>query len=79
MIAHMAFVRSDPRLDRRPVLMAMATVGVLPAFPTGGYAINFDIEKDIPYKETREYVDRALEAQQTYRDLYGKNLQSGPG
>jgi len=38
----------------------------------------FDIEKDIPYKETREYVDRALEAQKTYRDLYGKNLQHHP-
>ena len=36
---------------------------------------SFDIEKDIPYKETREYVDQALEAQKTYRDLYGKDLQ----
>ena len=39
----------------------------------------FDIEKDIPYKETREYVERALEAQKTYRELYGKNLQHHPG
>jgi soluble lytic murein transglycosylase len=38
----------------------------------------FDIKKDIPYKETREYVDRALEAQKTYRQLYGKNLQDRP-
>jgi soluble lytic murein transglycosylase len=38
----------------------------------------FDIKKDIPYKETREYVNRALEAQKTYQDLYGKNLQNGP-
>jgi soluble lytic murein transglycosylase len=38
----------------------------------------FDIKKDIPYKETRQYVDRALEAQKTYRDLYGKELQNGP-
>ena len=38
----------------------------------------FDIKKDIPYKETREYVDRALEAQKTYRELYGKNLQHRP-
>jgi soluble lytic murein transglycosylase len=38
----------------------------------------FDIEKDIPYKETRQYVNRALEAQKTYRDLYGKELQNGP-
>ena len=40
---------------------------------------NFDIEKDIPYKETRDYVNRALEAQKTYQDLYGKNLQHNPG
>jgi soluble lytic murein transglycosylase len=39
----------------------------------------FDIEKDIPYKETRQYVDRALEAQKTYQELYGKNLQHDPG
>ena len=39
----------------------------------------FDIEKDIPYKETRQYVNRALETQKTYRDLYGKNLQRDPG
>jgi soluble lytic murein transglycosylase len=38
----------------------------------------FDVEKDIPYKETRQYVDRALEAQKTYRQLYGKNLQHNP-
>ena len=34
----------------------------------------FDIAKDIPYKETRHYVNNALEARQTYRELYGKNL-----
>ncbi|CAN5115389.1 lytic transglycosylase domain-containing protein [soil metagenome] len=39
----------------------------------------FDIAKDIPYKETREYVDNALEARQTYQELYGKNLQHHPG
>ncbi|CAN5814870.1 lytic transglycosylase domain-containing protein [soil metagenome] len=35
----------------------------------------FDIEKDIPYKETREYVDRALETRQTYEELYGRDLR----
>jgi soluble lytic murein transglycosylase len=39
----------------------------------------FDIEKDIPYKETREYVERVLEAQKAYQDLYGKNLQRDAG
>jgi soluble lytic murein transglycosylase len=39
----------------------------------------FDIAKDIPYKETRQYVKNALEAKQTYQKLYGKNLQDNPG
>jgi soluble lytic murein transglycosylase len=34
----------------------------------------FDIAKDIPYKETRHYVNNALEAEQTYKELYGRNL-----
>ncbi len=34
----------------------------------------FDIRRDIPYKETRDYVQNVLEAQKTYRELYGKNL-----
>ena len=40
---------------------------------------NFDIAKDIPYKETREYVDNALEARQTYKELYGKDLRESGG
>jgi soluble lytic murein transglycosylase len=39
----------------------------------------FDIVKDIPFKETRKYVNRVLEAQETYQELYGKNLQHNPG
>ena len=34
----------------------------------------FDIERDIPYRETREYVDNVLEAREVYRDLYGSDL-----
>jgi soluble lytic murein transglycosylase len=34
----------------------------------------FDIAKDIPYKETREYVTNVLAARQTYQELYGRNL-----
>ena len=34
----------------------------------------FDVAKDIPFKETREYVDNVLEARQTYRELYGRDL-----
>ena len=34
----------------------------------------FDVGEDIPYEETREYVDNVLEARQTYEELYGRNL-----
>ena len=27
--------------------------------------------KDVPYKETREYIDKVLDAQEMYRELYG--------
>jgi len=35
----------------------------------------FDIAEDIPFKETREYVERSLEARQKYEELYGKDLR----
>jgi soluble lytic murein transglycosylase len=35
----------------------------------------FDIERDIPFQETREYVDSVLEAREVYRDLYGSDLK----
>ena len=34
----------------------------------------FDVARDIPYEETREYVEDALEARRTYRELYGREL-----
>jgi soluble lytic murein transglycosylase len=34
----------------------------------------FDVGEDIPFRETREYVDNVLEAQRTYEELYGRNL-----
>lgn len=34
----------------------------------------FDIEEDIPFRETRLYVDNVREARTVYRDLYGSNL-----
>ena len=40
---------------------------------------NFDIATDIPFRETREYVENSLEARQTYEELYGKDLSRAPG
>ena len=34
----------------------------------------FDVAEDIPYKETREYVEDVLEARRTYTELYGRDL-----
>ncbi len=39
----------------------------------------FDIARDIPFKETRDYVENSLEARQTYEDLYGEDLSREPG
>lgn len=35
----------------------------------------FDIARDIPFEETREYVERVLEARGRYEDLYGEDLR----
>jgi soluble lytic murein transglycosylase len=35
----------------------------------------FDVSRDIPFDETREYVNNVLEARETYRDLYGSDLE----
>ena len=57
---------------------------MLAAYNSGEGSVNawtsdegFDIETDIPYKETREYVEKVLEAQKTYQDLYGRDLREG--
>jgi soluble lytic murein transglycosylase len=38
----------------------------------------FDIERDIPFPETRDYVEEVLEARATYAELYGRNLDRSP-
>jgi soluble lytic murein transglycosylase len=35
--------------------------------------------KDIPYPETRAYVERVLEARRIYREEYGERLDATPG
>jgi len=34
----------------------------------------FDVRRDIPFAETRQYVDDVLEARKDYENLYGRNL-----
>lgn len=34
----------------------------------------FDIEQDIPFEETRNYVENVLEARDVYTELYGEDL-----
>ena len=38
----------------------------------------FDVAEDIPFRETRHYVENVLEAQQTYEELYGRDLYRNP-
>ena len=54
---------------------------MLAAYNSGESRVNgwisdegFDVGEDIPFKETRDYVHNVLEAQETYRELYGRNL-----
>jgi soluble lytic murein transglycosylase len=54
---------------------------MLAAYNSGESQVNawvseegFDIGEDIPFRETREYVENVLEARQTYEELYGRNL-----
>ena len=35
---------------------------------------DFDVAEDIPFEETREYVEEVSEARDTYAELYGRNL-----
>ncbi len=37
----------------------------------------FDIERDIPFEETRNYVENVLEARDVYTELYGEDLSGG--
>jgi soluble lytic murein transglycosylase len=39
----------------------------------------FDIEQDIPFAETRNYVESVLGARDTYMELYGRNLDRAQG
>ena len=38
----------------------------------------FDVARDIPFEETREYVEDVLEACDIYAELYGRNLDRNP-
>lgn len=39
----------------------------------------FDVSHDIPFAETRDYVQNVTESQRVYEDLYGENLDRRPG
>lgn len=39
----------------------------------------FDIARDIPFTETRDYVENSLKAEKAYEDLYGGDLARDPG
>jgi soluble lytic murein transglycosylase len=38
----------------------------------------FEVGRDIPFKETRDYVEDVLAARDTYAELYGSNLDRRP-
>ena len=40
---------------------------------------DFDVSRDIPFAETRDYVRNVTESQRVYEDLYGEDLDQRPG
>ena len=38
----------------------------------------FDVGLDVPFAETRDYVEAVLEARDTYAELYGRSLDRSP-
>jgi soluble lytic murein transglycosylase-like protein len=38
----------------------------------------FDADRDIPFQETRDYVEKVLEARDRYTELYGQDLNQKP-
>jgi len=40
---------------------------------------DFDIARDIPFEETREYVERSLDARERYEEIYGPDLRRNAG
>ena len=59
---------------------------VLAAYNSGEGQVNswisnegFDVEQDIPFAETRHYVEKVLEARDTYAEIYGRNLDRDSG
>jgi soluble lytic murein transglycosylase len=38
----------------------------------------FDVARDIPFEETREYVENVLKVRKTYAELYGRELDRSP-
>ena len=58
---------------------------VLAAYNSGASQVDewvseegFNVSRDIPFEETREYVNEVLDARDTYVDLYGRNLNRAP-
>lgn len=39
----------------------------------------FDVGRDIPFEETRDYVEEVLKARDAYTELYGRNLDRRAG
>ncbi|HZG63499.1 MAG TPA: lytic transglycosylase domain-containing protein, partial [Rubrobacteraceae bacterium] len=59
---------------------------VLAAYNSGEGRVNawtseegFDINSDIPFEETRDYVEDVVEAEKNYEELYGRDLDRRQG
>jgi soluble lytic murein transglycosylase len=74
---YLGYLQGRYQGDERLVLAAYNSgVGRVDSWISEG---GFDVASDIPFQETRDYVENVLKARDIYAELYGKNLDRNPG
>lgn len=74
---YLSYLRSRYEDDERLVLAAYNSgEGRVDAWISDE---SFDVASDIPFEETRDYVEDVIESEKNYEELYGSDLDRGQG